>query len=414
MITERTKAILLFTSYLSKDTDRQHKPLSLIEWNKLVRWLQSKDAFPEAFLSEESEMLLNSWNDQLISRNRLYILLERKTALAIALDKWTKAGVWVISRADQVYPKMLKEKLKGAAPNILFGIGDKQLLNQSYVGVIGSRNASEKDLNAAKAIGQKVTKENLGIVSGGAKGIDEAAMIGALEAGGSCVGFLADSLIKKSTSPVFRNFIIKNKLALLTHVNPEAGFNAGNAMSRNKLIYALAETSIVVISDTKGGTWEGAKENVKNHWTPLWVCPSNEKGNQEIVKLGGKWLPDNLNDSFRSLISPAAIKVKDDLFTASQEPTAPNVPLINQNNQLSLKISAMSNFEFFIYKWHNCFGQAPVNKNEVAERFEMASKQVEIWLDLAVENGFANKLRSKIGYSWLLEKSIDVLSESSD
>ena len=74
----------------------------------------------------------------------------------------------------------------------------------------------------------------------------------------------------------------------------------------------------------------------------------------------------------------------------------------------------MSNFEFFIYKWYKCFGKTPVNKSDVAEKFEINSKQIEIWFDLAVKNGFANKVKNKIGYSWLLGKSINVLPEPSE
>src|SRR3569833_383782 len=117
-MTERTKAILLFTCYFAKEADRIHKPLSLTEWNKLVRWLQTKDLNPEQFLTGEPANLLVGWNDQSISKNRLLGLLERKAALALALDKWTRAGVWVISRGEPGYPIKIRERLKGLAPYV--------------------------------------------------------------------------------------------------------------------------------------------------------------------------------------------------------------------------------------------------------------------------------------------------------
>lgn len=400
MITERTKAILLFTAYFAKEQDKINKPLSLTEWNRLGKWLQVKTIGPEAFLSENSASLIESWNDQTISRNRLAGLLERKTALALALDKWTRAGVWVISRGDQNYPKAFKEKLKAQAPNILFGIGSQELLSRKYIGVVGSRNASDSELQITREIGKRAFKQGFGIVSGGAKGVDEAAMTGVLEAGGCSIGFLADSLLKKSTSGIFRNFIIQNKLVLLTPFNPEAGFNAGNAMSRNKLIYALSDATIVMVSDTKGGTWEGARENIKNNWSPTFVWPSAAKGNTEIVRLGGKWLDQKLNFDSSSLNKKNSHSDQEHtLFPRvnselSEQHTA-DIKLLNKPN---LKTEGL--FEIFIYQWFLNFNQTPVTEQELSERLGLLVNQVELWLVEACDKEYS--LISEDNKTWYL------------
>ena len=285
MTTERTKAILLFTSYFAKSSDRNLKPLTTSEWNRLVRWLQVKSINPEDFLTQDISSLLGGWQDKTITIERVIALLERKSGLAIALDKWIKVGIWIINRGDILYPKKLKERLKDYAPPILFGIGNVELLNQNYIGIVGARKTSEKELEDTKRIGANISANNYGVVSGGAKGVDESGMLGVLEAGGYCLGFVADSLIRKSTSSIFRKYIISKKLCLVSPFNPEAGFNVGNAMSRNKLIYTQSDATIVMKSDTKGGTWEGAKENLKKEWVPIWVIDNNEKGNIEIVKI---------------------------------------------------------------------------------------------------------------------------------
>ncbi len=96
------------------------------------------------------------------------------------------------------------------------------------------------------------------------------------------------------TSAKYRKALMANNLVLISPFNPEAGFDVGNAMSRNKYIYCLADAAVVVSSTNKrGGTWNGAVENLRQKWVPLWVKSSSESssGNAELVRLGGSWIP---------------------------------------------------------------------------------------------------------------------------
>ena len=114
------------------------------------------------------------------------------------------------------------------------------------------------------------------IVSGAARGIDQAAMSGALEAGGKVTGVLADSLERSVMKRENRNRLLEGQLILISPFDPSAGFNAGHAMQRNKLIYALADAALVVNAEiNKGGTWAGATEQLeKLRLTPVYVRSS--------------------------------------------------------------------------------------------------------------------------------------------
>jgi predicted Rossmann fold nucleotide-binding protein DprA/Smf involved in DNA uptake len=122
-------------------------------------------------------------------------------------------------------------------------------------------------------VGRLAVQSRKTIVSGGAKGIDQAAMRGALEAGGKVSGVLADSLEKTTMNREHRNLLLDGQLVLISPYDPSAGFNVGNAMQRNKLIYALADASLIVSSDlNKGGTWAGAIEQLdKLKFVPVYV-----------------------------------------------------------------------------------------------------------------------------------------------
>lgn len=102
-----------------------------------------------------------------------------------------------------------------------------------------------------------------------------------------------------ATSQKWRNGLLNNNLVLVSPFYLEAGFNIGNAMARNKYIYCLADTAVIVHSGKTGGTWSGAIENLKKAWVPVWVKPTDdtEAGNADIVKQGARWC-DNMIEQF--------------------------------------------------------------------------------------------------------------------
>lgn len=139
--------------------------------------------------------------------------------------------------------------------------------------MVGSRHVDDLLVDYTMEVGRLAARAGHTLVSGGAKGIDQAAMRGALEAGGKACGVLADSLEKIAMNREHRNLLIDGQLALISPYDPSAGFNVGNAMQRNKLIYALADASLMVSSDLdKGGTWAGATEQLnKLKLVPVYV-----------------------------------------------------------------------------------------------------------------------------------------------
>ena len=62
---------------------------------------------------------------------------------------------------------------------------------------------------------------------------------------GAVIGVMADSLLKAATSAKWRRGLMDGHVVLVSPFYPEAGFNAGNAMARNKYIYCLASYNFV-------------------------------------------------------------------------------------------------------------------------------------------------------------------------
>jgi predicted Rossmann fold nucleotide-binding protein DprA/Smf involved in DNA uptake len=270
-------------------------PFTLSEWNKLARQIHDSPLkHPVALHGRSADQLAKDLAILPGEAERIVQLLDRSGRLALELEGLFSRGLWAVTRADDLYPKKLRDTLKHQAPSVLFGAGDPQLLGRGGVAVIGSRNIDEAGTAFAQEVGRKTAAARSPVISGGARGTDRLAMAAALEAGGKAIGVLPDSLDRTVRQPDLRQLLLDGQLALLTPYVPTAGFSVGAAMGRNKLIYGLADFAVVVSSDFQtGGTWGGATEALKAAWCPLFARDgaSVPQGNRELLKLGATPLP---------------------------------------------------------------------------------------------------------------------------
>lgn len=295
-LTSNTQAILLLTAPLiTRRGDSSRGMLSLAEYNRLALILRQRQKQPADLLAPEAHELIEVCAE-LFGRARLDALLGRGFLLSQAVEQWNARAIWVISRADALYPKRLKTSLKEDAPPLLYGCGNTALLEKGGLAVVGSRQVSDELIHYAENVGRMSAEAQRSVLSGGAQGIDRAAMQGALVAGGDVAGVLADNLEKAALAREYREPLMAGRLVLISPYDPAAGFNVGHAMQRNKLIYALADAALVVTSDfEKGGTWAGAIEQLDRlRLVPVFVynSPNSGKGNAALLNRGGRPWPN--------------------------------------------------------------------------------------------------------------------------
>lgn len=308
-LSPNTQAILLLTAPLI--VGRSGESVDLLkpsEYKRLAIRLREINRQPADLVLSDSQQVIQEC-DSIIDKNRMQRLLERGFLLSQAIERWQARAIWVVSRADAKYPRRLKSRLREDAPALLYGCGDISLLESGGLAVVGSRHVNDILIDYTMSIGQLAARSGRMIVSGGAKGIDQAAMRGALEAGGRACGVLSDKLERTAMNREHRNLLLNDQLVLISPFDPNAGFNVGNAMQRNKLIYALAEAALVVSSDlNKGGTWSGAKEQLdKFHFVPIYIRSSGEKskGLDALHSKGALLWPDPQDaDSFTDVFNP--------------------------------------------------------------------------------------------------------------
>lgn len=300
-LTPNAQAILLLTAPLiAGRADTSGDLLTPGEYNRLARILREQQKQPADLLGGNASALLDGCA-RFFGRERLDALLGRGFLLSQVVERWSTRAIWVVSRADSLYPKRLKARLKEGAPPLIYGCGDLSLLEKGGLAVVGSRHVDDELIGFAEAVGRLSAEAHRTLVSGGARGIDRAAMDGALRAGGEVAGVMADSLERTALARENRESLMEGRLVLISPYDPAAGFNVGHAMQRNKMIYALADAALVVTSDfEKGGTWAGAIEQLDRlHLVPVFVRNGSNagRGNAALLHRGGKPWPNPRNAS---------------------------------------------------------------------------------------------------------------------
>lgn len=451
-----TEIVLLLCGRFGGERQEPFQPLSAREYGEFAKWLNVRGLRPADLLSDSSQEHLPDVHETKLERKRVDFLLGRGTALALALERWSRGGLWIISRGDPEFPKRLKRHLKHAAPPLLYGVGDKSLLEAGGLAIIGSRDATDAALAFTRAIAAKCAKERLAVVSGGARGVDAAAMQGATEAGGVCIGVLASDLLKTSVNRQNRIGLQEGRLALISPFYPEAGFNTGNAMARNKYIYTLADQALVIDSALgSGGTWEGALEDLQQRWVPLYVrIPGNGAGNAALVEKGGLafTFATDASERLGDFFARSTWSEKDDATNATalqqsllvagdvgaswpdslpvtlleakeeahQEPPAlrkvvPNPPAIGAVHGSEPApsvvverptVNALDMYDAFMAKLAQVLAAGPQSEDEVATMLCIEKGQAKAWLKRASEDGKVEKLRKPIRYALRSQPSL--------
>ena len=437
VISTNTQAILLLTAPLiigkvSSTADL----LRPAEYKRLTRYLRELQLQPADLITSESTKILQECHP-IIDKARLQRLLERGFLLSQAIERWQARAIWVISRADAGYPRRLKAKLREDSPALLYGSGDISLLEMGGLAVVGSRKVSEDLINYTKSIGQLAAYAGRTIISGGARGVDQAAMKGASESGGKVIGVLAENLEKVAMNREERNQLLQGNLTLVSAYDPNAGFSIGHAMERNKLIYALADSSLVVNSDkNKGGTWAGAIEQLeKFNFVPVFIRSTGEysSGLEGLQKKGALPWPnpqdvDSFDEVF-NVVAPAhtitsqielspfqneiSLYPKDNsmMLTECSSPTHTSLSKANQrilSNKIisdvlprTPEVADLEPSEVLFSTVCTIIQQllkTPMKDNEVAAALGVSNAQTKIWLNRMVEENRLEKLLKPVRF----------------
>jgi DNA processing protein len=170
------------------------------------------------------------------------------------------AGIAVVARSDPRYPAQLLDD--PTSPPVLFARGDLSALDARRVGIVGTRNATQRGRETAAEFGFELAAQGVTVVSGLAKGIDGAAHRGALAVHSArpvaVVGNGPDTPYPKQHASLWAALCERG--LVLSEWPPGTPPDAFRFPLRNRILAGLVEVLVVVESRERGGSLITARE----------------------------------------------------------------------------------------------------------------------------------------------------------
>jgi DNA processing protein len=177
------------------------------------------------------------------------------------LAAWQDSGLRLVMPGDTEWPTQLDD-LGDTRPLLLWlrGSADLRLTCVNSVAIVGSRAATGYGQHVAVELAAVLAEKGVGVVSGGAFGIDASSHRGALAADGSTVAVLAGGLefgYPRGHSELF--VAIAAQGLLVSECPPDRGPTRPGFLIRNRIIAALSRGTVVVEAALRSGALNSAR-----------------------------------------------------------------------------------------------------------------------------------------------------------
>ncbi len=204
-------------------------------------------------------------------------------------DELEAGGIRFLALGDARYPERLATIPK--PPALLYLWGNEALLAAPSIGMCGSRDVSDRGLQAARACGEAVARQGLTVISGYAKGVDTETHLAALREGGTTIIVLAEGITHFRHKKVFGPAgLDPERTLVISQFAPTQTWNVGAAMTRNAVIAGLGQALVVIEAGETGGTLSAGVQALRMHRPVLALNFANAipAGNKILFEKGAK------------------------------------------------------------------------------------------------------------------------------
>jgi DNA processing protein len=257
--------------------------------NKTASWLlKNPEKLRDALRGSKADIMLTGFAD--------YEYKEK--------EKLNMEPVILLHPNHPAFPERIRIlKTNISLPALLYTVGNIAILSRPAVAIVGKRNACTSAIKAADSLANELAVQGINITSGYAVGIDAAAHLAALRAGGTTSIVLAEGIVHFLIKPELREILTKENTLVISQFDPGAKWAAYMAMTRNKLVGALSGAVVVIASgperDASGrssGTFDTGMSALKMGIPVFVVFPDffaePPEGNRQLIAKGCReWDP---------------------------------------------------------------------------------------------------------------------------
>jgi len=210
----------------------------------------------------------------------------------------------VVALTDPDYPPLLREIID--PPLVLHLRGDRTLLREEAIAVVGSRRAWPYAINVAQRLVEPLARDaGLVIVSGLARGVDAAAHQSALDAPGKTIAVLGtgiDVIYPRSHVRLFER--IEKEGLVISEFPPGTVPLASNFPMRNRVISGLTRGTVIVEATSRSGSLItarlAAEQGREVFAVPGSIFSAGSEGTHRLIQYGAKLVHD-ANDVLEEL-----------------------------------------------------------------------------------------------------------------
>ena len=234
-------------------------------------------------------------------------------------------GARMIPITSRDYPDQLRQI--GGAPRLLYLRGSIDNLHLPQLAIVGSRRMTRGGADIARAWSEHLAAGGFVITSGLAHGVDGAAHLGALDAGGKTIAVMATGIeaVYPRAHLKLAEQIIDQGGTLITEFEPTTKPLATNFPSRNQIISGLSLGVLVVEAALRSGSLITARYALEQD-REVFAIPGSihnpqSRGCHHLIKQGAQLVEkaQEIVEQLKGSLSGLA----QDVLSATEPPQAP-------------------------------------------------------------------------------------------